>query len=761
MQPPERLRKSYRMDVMTRTSFAFLFLASLFGSAAMAATAAELQDAAPPGGEICRFRALDAENPFRRWLASQEVTCVAAGTSLAFPPGQWNVFARAGGLISSAPLLIDGNAAPAELSPALAPAATVAPLLSEGRSGVLYAPRRGSAFPVAGARTLVPADEPLWLFVLDQSVPVGVIPIAPLPAGTTREVDARKDPRPVVIGWLRAPERDRAVLPKATGLSSPGITAGGRQADPLPPVSLLDGAFFRVSEVAAGNAELRLAGRGWVPDRRVVNVQPGVTIFEAPLLVRAAGTLVVHWNAESDLAVLDREIGACAAGDPPQLAIAIARCQALRPGERLESVDCATIREEKPASVFGSMTFDDAVPGAYRAELRYGKLPPISATANVGPARVADLRLLARYETAYGSVTRGGEPLGEDLSLQFAGGIGFAAADEEYRAVFRSPLDSDAQITIEACDGSPRAVVLTDRPLRPRARLDIDIPDNELVVQVNDTFTREPLPGAIVKMEAMAIRRLSRVALESKRSADREGKAIWNSVPVRELHFTVTHGGYEPRKVEPFTMVKSGTRTLDVQLVPLRGTRGKIVADRPFDSAVVVWFSAAGVETERADVAPEGTFTYVRRHTPDETLAVVSASHPLWVVRAPATDGRENLTLAFPAAQAASFDVWLAGASAAAGERYVGVSIGGVRVPQPLLAQHQTQRRQPPLIRGSGPYTLRDLLVTGPIEVLLGPASDDVTGRARNMDLFALPQYADVPRRRFEPGTTDVVFTLR
>jgi len=80
------------------------------------------------------------------------------------------------------------------------------------------------------------------------------------------------------------------------------------------------------------------------------------------------------------------------------------------------------------------------------------------------------------------------------------------------------------------------------------------------------------------------------------------------------------------------------------------------------------------------------------------------------------------------------------------------------QIPQPVLAQHQTLRDAPPLLRGSGPQPFRDLLATGPVDVLLGPTIEEVAARARTMDLFALPQFANPPRRRLEPGTSDVVF---
>jgi hypothetical protein len=510
---------------------------------------------------------------------------------------------------------------------------------------------------------------------------------------------------------------------------------------------------------------VRLVGRGWVPDRRVVNAQAGVTVAAAPLLVRAAGTLVVYWKSEQDLRELDASIGSCNAADvAPQVEISVFKCPPLRPADRGVAAECVLLRREKVDAFFGSMAFEDVVPGMYRAEMRYGKLPPVSETAHVRPLRVDDLRILASYSTLYGSVTRGGEPLDEKVRIHFTAGVGFAPAEtDEYRAVFHksSGERSEMAVTVAACDGAPEAVVLGDQPMRPHARFNIDIPVNELTVRVTDTFTGETLRGASVKLDVMSLMRYSRVAFSAEKKTDQDGTAVWSSVPVRELHLTVTHGGYEKRNVEPFPMKKSGAQTVDVQLVPSRGSRARILSDRPFESGAVVWFSPAGSETEHVELAADGTFVYTRSHAADETMAVVSASHPLWVQRAPAASGRESLTLPFPAAPPVAFDVWIAAAIAPRESREIGVAIGGVRVPQPVLAYHQTLRHDPPLLRGSGPQHFRDLLATGTIEVLLGPRPEEVASRSRGLDVFALPHYADVPRQRLEPGVTDVVFTVK
>ena len=733
---------------MTRVSLAFLLLLATAGTAA-----------AEGRGEVCRFPALDSENPFRRWLASQEVTCVPNDPQVLFPAGTWNVFLRKEGEISVTPMLTEGT--PARIEAELVPAATVVALLPEGHTGAVYVPQRGIAFPVTGGRVTVPAAEPLWLFVLDKSTPVAVLPVAALAAGSERQVDGRRAGLTAIVGWLQMPEADRAAVAKASGVSSPAVRAGSRDADPLPPPAKLHGALFLLRDVAAGNAELRVEGRGWLPSRRVVKVQPGVTVAAAPLVVRAAGTLVVNWNTDQDLPALDRSIGSCSEDEtPPKLQIVVSRCPPRGPS-RFSTAECAPIREETVEAFHGSLAIEDLVPGQYRAEMRYGKLPPAGSMATVGPLRVADLRLFAFYHTLYGSVTVGGQPLGEEVRLEFPGGVGFAPAEtEEYHAVLSTVLvEPDARIDVIACDGAPRSVVLTDRPVGLRARFNVDIPANELTVQVTDTFTRETLPGATVKLEAIGLRG-PEVVFTTTKAADEQGNVTWSGVPLRELHLTVTHAGYEKRQLEPFTLDSSGTKRIDAQLVPLRGTHGKIVSQRPFDSGAVVWFSPAGSETERADLASDGTFVYANRHTREETMAVVSASHPLWVLRSPATEGRQSISLPFPEIPAVAFDVWLSAAVPPTVARYVGVTIGGVRVPQPVLTQNQNLRQDPPHLRGSGPQHFRDLLATGPVDVLLGPTLEEVASRTRALDLFALPQFSEVPRQRLEPGTSDVVFPV-
>lgn len=733
-----------------------LFLLLALATPAAAATITITRDGAPVSGEVCRFRAADASNPFKRWFASQEVVCGGA-----IPRGSWNVFGRTADAISPMSVLVSGEDV---VSLELVPAATVVPVLPQGRGGLIYVPRRksGFAFDDKTARVSVPANEELWLFVVDKAKPVALFPIAAIETGKEQRVDARGDGPPAVVGWLRIAEEDRAAIANTSGLVAPGVRAGAQESDPLPSLRFLDGALFRVRDVPAGDAELRIEGRGWLRDRVAVKVEKTLTVAPQPLTVRASGNLTVHWNTGADLVALNNALGSCEeTRDSSYGVIAILSCPRERPGQPFDPKACAPVREERfdPLQRFGSVTLDDVVPGTYRAELRLGKLPPIAGQVAVPPMQTKEIFLEAMYFAAYGSITRGGDPLGERVQLEFPTGPGFAPTDSaEYHATLRSLVGMEAQIKVKACDGSPSAVVLTDEAMRPNVRYDVELPANKLTLTVTDTFTREPLRGSTLKYEVMSLRVPKRVVMEQTVLTDGDGRIVMESIPVREIHLAVSRPGYQKQELEPFTMPKRDEKEIDVELVPLRGNSGKITSDRPFESGVVVWYAANGSETERADLDTDGTFIYMNEHAADETMAVVSRSHPLWVVRSPAVERHQAIKVRYPNAPVRNVTVGLATANRR-DSWHIGFVIGGVRVPPPVFAMHQAMRKEPAFARGDQQLQVRDLLETGPIEVLLGPTTAEFSQRGRTFDFFVLPKYANVPREKLAPDAAHVTFT--
>ncbi|HSY47504.1 MAG TPA: hypothetical protein VLC46_01710 [Thermoanaerobaculia bacterium] len=744
------------------------------------------------GAEICRFQARDREKPIERWLSALSeppVTCVASGAALTFPSGLWNVFARTRGAVSVDPILVDGGAAPANLDIALVPAATLVLQLPAEAAGVLYAPKHAIAFPAA-ARTTVPAGEELWLIVTSKAVPVAIIPIAALVAGIERVVDARSiNDAPAVLGWIYVSEVDRAAVKTARGVQLPriGITAAAKEtvAASLPGQDALSGAFVLFRGLSAGDADLRLDGRGWLPFRHSFRVAAKpVTLLREPIVAAASATVMVNWSTSSDLPALDRSLGSCdPPKEPPRFELTISACPKPTPGKTPGPESCTAIHKETLRSElkFGSVRVEEVPPGMYRAELRFGRLPPVEVTADVAPLQQVPMpQLQAMYFEAYGSLTRGGAPLGEEAQITFpSAGVGFAPRQGDYRGVVREGFNEDARIDIVTCSGR-RSFVLAEQPMEvwKRTRFDIDIPDNTLTVTVADTFTTMPLPAATLKYVVISKRMPRHPVLTHDVSQSGEGDEPGNRVagqfvirevpPGRELHLTVSCPGYKKKEIDPFSMTGSEKKVIDVDLVPLGGSEAKVLSARPFANGAIFWYTSAGVETERADLAPDGTFHFEQTHYRDETMTIVSLSHPLWILGAPPVERATPLQVRFPdAAPQRDAEVVINNIPARM-VTPVGVAIGGLRVPQPVLAQHLALRGVAPLVMGGGPLLIPALAESGPIDILRGPSGfqPQVQPRQRPqqlsppqfMETLMIRPFAPVATQRLQEGSAEVVF---
>jgi hypothetical protein len=726
------------------------------------------------GAEVCRFRAGDREKPVERWLSAQGATCVASDAALTFPPGLWNVFARSRGAVSVDPIIVDGTAAPAHLAFSLVPAATVVMKLPQESTGVLYAPKHAIAFPVA-ERTTVPTGEELWLIVITKAVPVAVVPLAALEPGVERVVDAASASNPpAVLGWLYLTEADRAAVSTARGVQLPhiAITVAGKEfvAASLPGHDALNGAFVLFRGVSAGAADLRLDGRGWLPFRRSLHIAPqSLTVLREPVAARATATVIVNWSAFGDLPALDRALGSCEPPkEPPRFELTISSCAQPKPGKAPDQV-CTPIHKEtlRNELTFGTVRVDEVPPGLYRAELRFGRLPPVDALADVPPLQQRPFPLQIRYFELYGTLTRGGVPLDDDARIEFPTGVGFATREKgEYRGVVKDSFPVDAKIDIVTCGGKRSFVIDRGMEVWSRARFDIDIPDNTLTVTVADSFTQMPLPAAMLKYVVMSLRAPRRPVLTRDVSQsdpeDQSGKRVAGQfvireLPERELRLTVTCPGYKKKEIDPFSMTTSEKKTIEVDLVPLGGSEARVLSSRPFADGVIFWFSSAGVETERADLAPDGTFHFEQTHYRDETMTIVSASHPLWILRAPPVERATPLQVRFPdTAPQRDAEITIYNVTPRT-VTMIGVAIGGFRVPQPALTQHLALRGVAPFITGGGPSQLPAFAESGPIDILRGPP---VLQRQQPqfMETMMLRGFVPVATQRLQQGSPSVSF---
>ena len=743
-----------------------------------AATVATIErDGVTVPGEVCRFQAGDRDNPFQRWLASTETICVASGSEMHLGGGLWNVFGRTKDGVSS-PVLVDGDRTPRILSLSAGPAATLIALLPEKQSAIVYAPRRNTGFPLprSNERNAVPAGEELWLIVVEKSKAVAIFPVPALESGSERTIDARSAGASFVLGWVEVSEADRAALDQARGLSSTNVRISAKgpatNSYPLPSPELLHGAFVLVRSALVGDVDVSLEGRGWLRHRRRVTIERTITSITESLLARAASTVIVNWSTHGDLPSLERSLGSCEpdGAEPPQMEVEVSRCEPpQRPGEPIDTASCTVMHREllSVQQAFGAFTLVDVAPALYRAVLRFGKLPPVASSVPVSPFRQGSMRLNAEYREIYGSLTLGGKPLGRDAMIQFPGdGRGFAPApDGEYRAVIVRPQGpTDETIRVSTCDARLQTFFLPEIARRPASRFDIDIPDNSLTIHVTDTFTRMPISGATVRYVVMSklvprrpvVTQMLKTGAEASAEAG-EGSVEIRHVPEREIRLQISKAGYQKYDVEPFSITRSEARTVDVQLVPLRGSTGKIVSPRPFENATVLWYSS-GRETEQAEVGPDGTFVYANPHD-GETMVVVSFSHPLWVLRSPAVSRGKVIELRFPEAPAREFQITIDGGRPRTATQ-PGLAVDGVMIPHVALRLHQSLRGLPAVMRGFTPLPIGAILETGPIDVLLSPTVDEYPGRP----LTESPLVVDTPdlrRRRLQPASKAVVFVSK
>lgn len=649
--------------------------------------------------EICFFAAGAGDDPFSRWLTSQSVTCVASDAAI--PPGKWNVFARTETSISTEPHLVESDVqSSTPLHLALTPATTIGLELPEGHTAVAWATRSATAFPVEDG-SLVPAGEPLLLIVLRDRTAVGSLFVPSVDAGRQRTIDLRDGGRPTLLAWTVVPAEHLAALRTTSGAISPRIElvhdGGTHPITGLPHLELLHDAIVFAQDVPPGRGEIEIGGRGWLPAKVPVTFgSDRVTLVREPLPLRASATLTIEWHAVHDLQKLDARIGSCEPV-PAEFALAIARCAEPRGEEAIDADSCSVVHAEAlPVEAkLGSTTLEEMEPGAYRIALTFGKLPPTVEYVRLAPLASRPVSVQAIYSIAYGTLTRGGEPLDDDAKIRFPhGGIGFSVGGEgEYEAALIHPFGVDARIEIETCHGE-RMLSLSDTAMRVGGRFNIDVPDNALTIRVTDTFTRELLRQASIDYQIMSLSIPRRPVLEGKLERREDGTFAMRSVPERELRLQVRHPGYQKHNVAPFSLTGSETKDLEVQLVPLRGRQGKITSAHPFADATIHWYSSRG-RIERVDVEPDGTFFHEADHSADETMAVVSSSHPLWVTRSPAVERHRQLQIRYPdAASVTALEL-------PEGRGLPLLTIGGLAVPPGVLRSHLTLRdihRRPPAI---------------------------------------------------------------
>jgi len=721
----------------TRAAVAFALLLAAFS--ARAAIRITRDGEIARDAELCYYAAAGAENPFVQLFASSVVKCSAT-----LPAGLWNVYAREGTrFISQRVVLVDARHPIPDIEFHLEPAARIE--LPPG--GAVYLTDTVSLLP----SDVVPADRDLLPLLVDHKKIVGVGSIVRLHAGELVRFESFTPQ--ALVTWLSIAPSDLEALRAARKPRPPQVVANGK-VKPLNPVTgtvNIDKVLQIFRGLPQGDVNLELNGAPWKHQQMRVAQEGRVVATEQPLRLVPTSSVVVDWYAASNLADLaDRLVSDCKPSkEHSAFTAALFTCPGPFDRERCSTISNATLPNGQRSGVF---RFDDLQPGKYVLDVRYGELPDITREIAVAKFAEESMRLPIEYTTLFGKVTIAGKESPAPIKIDFSWSAPPGAmtdAHGEYFAVLAKPLLKDRVIHLRTCDGKTDTQYIVDRDVAPNSRFDIDLPLNKLVVEAVDAKSGAPVAGALVRYGAFRSEEMSstyyfRLAMQNDAPArtGADGKnTVENISPDKTIHVCLEHDDYERTCPDTFKMTSDEAKTLRVPMQSRSAFRGRIIAPQPIAGGQIYWYSSDGQQTEYVPVKEDGTFRFNRQHGPDEVLAFVSVSLPLYVIRQPSAD---PLEITIPPAPVRRFEVAISSDSLQT-DAIVTIAIADLVVPYPAFSQHLALHGSMLDLRNRGPLLVPDILETGPISVLLGPPSSSVTP-SRN-DLFRLPQYRSVPRK--------------
>ncbi|HXH41411.1 MAG TPA: hypothetical protein VNN08_22480 [Thermoanaerobaculia bacterium] len=738
------------------------------------------------GAEVCGFRAASAATPFRQLLSANEIVCGAA-----LPPGLWNVFARRGSAqISSRSVLVDTREPLPDVELRLEPAASISfSALPQGTHGVVYVTDSVSAFPAGSdGVALVPAERDLLPLAARDGVPVAVGEPLRLSAGARQAAAFGPSASRAVATWVSIAPADLAALRTARRKQPPQVAAKGARftvapINPLRGTIVLDRAM-QFLRVPAGASTLEVSGTPWKRESLAVDVPPsGIVVTASALRLIPTSSAIVKWAARRDLTALASNRTPPCPGPkepkaaPPRPVVSLLSCRGYQPARALQLLDreqCSVVgaRDWPAPQRNGEVAFESLDPGSYVIEFTFAGLPPIREPLRLGHFDQENVNLDVDYNTLYGRVTVGGEKVSSPVrvAFDFVHAV-YTSDDGDYSVVLNKPLAADRVISLRSCDGSVDGERIVEHDVFPNSRYDIDLPANGVTVEAVDAESNAPVAGAGVRYGAFRGDEMSsvyyfRLAYAPDSTGNNvpirtgpDGRyLIRNLPPEKTLRVCLEHDDYERTCAEPLTLTSTQTKTVHIAMKPKKGFGGSIVGANDVAAGQLYWFAADGRETERTVVKPDGTFHFNLRHDPGEAVVFVSANLPLFAFPQPFLGEHDPMDVTMPPSVSRTFSVSI-DEERRQESAVVTIEIGGLVVPYPPFAQHLALHGSQLDLRNRGPLLVPDILQTGPISVILGPPTDQVTPAMRAIDLFRLPQFRGLPRRPVG-GEGSVVFAL-
>jgi hypothetical protein len=771
---------------------AFVLAALSLATSSMAAATFELDVQGKPvaGGEICLFDARSTTDPVVRFTAFTRVICTTADGEVKIPAGTWNLFARhKDGFVSPIVTLTAPDNPLKARKIDLVPAGRIEidGKHTEPLRQAAYVESSGALFPRAmdDDGILVPADEPVFVVMLEDGLPIRISKRVRVPQGEVLRIRAEEMSALGAIAGVAVDEAGRERV--ASDARDPGrveIIAAGRE--PLPSVNRVDVAFRGGGDALAffpkEGAAVRLSGDGWVQDE--VNVESGRAV--RPLRVVPALTLKVYWSAEAGLATLaermrgqsecPRQAGRAVVDDVPGvdgegLQLTLTRCASMHAGataRTLRKSGCVVVAGARlnPEEAGGTVTLAGAGPGLHLLRLGYERLPAAFELVEVsGLAPAAEIHL--RFDRWFGKVARGSEPLHAWI------GIGSGAISDpdtgEYFTLSQPqrPLPPEVEarlfkdpppVLVAGCTGEIELMFVPESKPLPNARFDIDVTPTAVRVHAVAASDGSSINGVQVEYSVVRSDDPDSALFNGPPGlTDDDGVATFRDVPAhRDILVCASHEDYESACADRFRLGDRREREVTISLERAEVRKG-IVRNPAAAGGTVYWHRPDGTRVEAVSIAADGTFKFRMAHARGEIVLITSPTAPLYVFRQPQLRDEELFDINYPAAPVRSFSVILP-ATARETKGFVSLSIGDITVPLNVLSAHLRTRGARPVFLAAGSVPVSDVLATGPIRFIFAPMSwAEMNGAGGRADFFYLPAAVGLPGVEAGAGSEVVI----
>jgi hypothetical protein len=681
--------------------------------------------------EVCRWKAGAAANPNTRFFSSSAVECHPASENV---PADWNRFAREGDSLISA-----GS----DLK--LVPAAKINATVPTGAALFVYVPRTSFAIP----GNVIPADTDVIPLLIKDGKVIAIGNRVNVPAGKTASV-AFDPPRAnhvdVVVPIVFAPKSDPSIEP-------PQVLIGEKDKPIIALNKGTDAALLFFRDVAP--AKLKLSGKRWKTSEVAVAGGPVVTLD--PITATQTSKLIVNWWSTKPPAAIAAKSDDCKPSKrafplmelwstESKFVAIVSNCavDSSRPGTRAQCKETAR-RDLEEGAVRGAFDVEDIPAGDYSIEIHHPGLPVIGKRIEVTAAEATNVDVPLSYITFFGKITRGGKPVHAKVFN--------AVTDPEtgiYDAVVTRIPAANSTTEVMPCDGSDTYRFIPDEAPKENAAFDIVIPDNRIHVEVYDKATGAAISKATVGFGALLPgEKFSAHFMGTYGETGEDGKITISPVlQNRMVKVCASREDYEG-PCEPDFKMEESEKTIRIALSKVEVRHGRVNAV-PFSRGQITWFSpttSSIVEMIRT-FKDDGSFVYKKDHVAGEIVVFSAADRPLYAFIQPQIASDAVFEITPPPAPVRSFTVTLADTSKERSAS-IALSIGNVVVPGPGLDWQLMSRRIQPSIRPGGSVLVPDILETGPIRVILIPASLAEIFRGRNLP--NVPEIGSFPSQPLSP----------